>query len=248
MKNKKPLSIAFVSTYPPRQCGISTFTKDLTNALNTRFPKSIKTKIFAVDTYHTKSLSYPREVKFRINEIVLKDYIQAAKKINKNKSIDMVNIQHEYGLYGGKYLNYLTVFFETLKKPVVTTMHTVIPSPPESIKSTAQYIAKKSNYTVVLTKTAVDILEKDYSIPKNKIKVIPHGIHDVPYESSNIYKKKLGLKEVPIIMSFGLISKSKRFEDVIGSLPKVIRKYPNLQYIIVGKTHSNVLMKKRGVV
>ncbi|MAE42133.1 MAG: glycosyltransferase [Candidatus Woesearchaeota archaeon] len=240
MKRHRASSAAFISTYPPRQCGIATFTKDLTKAFN-RIPKNpFKTKIVAMNNSHSKYIPYPSEVKLKIRDNVLGDYSRAARKINRRKSIKIVNVQHEFGLYGGKYLNYLTAFYEYIHVPVVTTFHTVIPNPPESLKCTVKYIAKKSACIIVLTKTAVKILEKDYGIRKSKIKLIPHGIHNVPFEPSKIQKSKLGLEDKLIISSFGLVTGGKNYEAVIKALPKIVKKYPNLLYLILGRTHPGI--------
>ncbi len=239
MKNNKS-SVAFVSSYPPSQCGIATFTRDLTNALNKTLSQSAKSKIIAMDNNQTKSLSYPQDVMFRIKKNMTNDYILAAKKINSIKSIKIVNIQHEFGLYGGKYLNYLSPFLETINKPVITTLHSVIPDPPDNIKSIVQYLAMKSSSFIVMVDKAVEILNKDYGINNKKIVVIPHGIHEVPYESSIIQKTKLGYNDRLLISSFGLISDKKNYEIVIEALPQVVKKYPNLLYLIMGRTHPGI--------
>jgi|TARA_Y100000310_G_C20676019_1_gene813074 glycosyltransferase involved in cell wall biosynthesis len=240
MKRHHTSSVAFISTYLPRQCGIATFTKDLTKAFNRLLKNPFKTKIVAMNNSHSKYIPYPREVKLKIRDNVLGDYSRAARKINRKKSIKIVNIQHEFGLYGGKYLNYLTAFYEYIHVPVVTTFHTVIPKPPESLKCTVKYIAKKSVCIIVLTKTAVKILEKDYGIRKSKIKLIPHGIHNVPFEPSKIQKSNLGFDDKLIISSFGLMTGGKNYEAVIKALPKVVKKHPNLLYLILGRTHPGI--------
>ncbi len=242
MKNKKQSPcIAFVGTYPPRECGIATFTKDLTTAINNEFSLEIKSKIIAMDNSISENNHYPEEVIFRINETTINDYIRVAKKINKSDEIKLVNIQHEFGIFGGKYLNYLSAFLETINKPVVTTMHSVVPNPPESIKSIVRYIAKKSACLIVMAHKAVDILNNDYEIQDTNIVVIPHGIHDVSYETSTNEKIKLGYEDKLILSSFGLISGGKSYEDIIKAMPAVIEKFPNALYLIIGKTHPGIL-------
>jgi len=243
MKNNKS-SVAFVSSYPPRQCGIATFTKDLTNALNKTFSQSAKPKIIAMDNNQTKSLSYPRDVIFCIKENMTNDYILAAKKVNSIKSIKIVNIQHEFGLYGGKYLNHLIGFLETINKPVFLTLHSVPNNPPDNIKNIIQYLALKVDCLIVMTSKAVEILKNDYGISNKKIVVIPHGIHEVPYEQSIIQKTKLGYKDRLLISSFGLITDQKNYETIIRALPKVVKRFPNLLYLIIGKTHPGILKTK----
>jgi len=243
MKNNKP-SVVFVSTYPPRQCGIATFTKDLSAAIDKKFHPKFKSKIVAMINSESKKLKYPNEVTLKINDTNTQDYINAADKINKTNSIKLVSIQHEFGLYGGKHANYLTAFLENINKPVAITLHSVIPAPPENIRSIAQYLAQKSSSLIVMNNKAVEILRKDYNINKKNIAVIPHGIHEVSYEPSDVQKAKLGYKDKLLISSFGLISKFKNYEVIIKALPKVVKRFPNLLYLIIGKTHPGYLKKE----
>jgi glycosyltransferase involved in cell wall biosynthesis len=239
----KKNSIVFMSTYPPRECGIATFTEDLATAVEKEFSSKFKSKIIAMDNSMSLKLKYPKEVIFHINEINIKEYIEIAKKINKRKDIKLINIQHEFGIFGGKYLNYLSAFLETIKKPVVTSMHSVAPNPPESIKSIIQYLAKKSKCLVVMNKFAVDILRKEYGVKNTKIEVIHHGIHEVAYEPSKFLKKKLGYEDKLILSSFGLITGGKSYEDIIKAMPTVVKKFPSALYLIIGATHPGILKK-----
>ncbi len=237
---KKRSWIAFMSTYPPRECGIATFTQDLTAAINKEFSPKFKPKIIAMDNGIPKRPKYPKEVIFRVREANVDSYTKVAKKLNKKKAVKIVNIQHEFGIFGGKFLNYLIPFLETIKKPVVTSLHSVMPNPPDNIKSIIQYLAMKSNCLIVMNKFAVDILRKDYGIKNTRIDVVHHGIHYVPYEPSIIAKTKLGYKNKLVLSSFGLISGGKSYEDIINAMPKVVKKFPNALYIILGRTHPGV--------
>lgn len=229
-----------MGTFPPRECGIATFTKDLTTAIG-------NSKICAMN--NGIAFDYPDEVIMNINELDVKNYVKVARKINKNETIKLVNIQHEFGIYGGKYLNYLSAFLETIKKPVVMTLHSVVPNPPDNIKSILQYLAKKVDCLIVMAEKAVDILYEDYGIERSKVKVIPHGIHQVSYEKSNIQKEKFDqdhLKKYDhgdklILSSFGLISGGKDYETIIKALPEVVKQFPNLLYLIIGQTHPGIL-------
>ena len=239
MKNNKS-GVAFVSSYPPRQCGIATFTRDLKTAMDRKFDSKFKSKVVAMINLESEKLKYPNDVTLKINYTNTQDYIDAAEKINKTNSFKLVNIQHEFGLYGGKYLNYLTAFLEKINKPVVTAFHSVVPHPPKNIKKIIRYLARNSSSLIVMTNKAVEILKNDYGITSKNIVVIPHGIHEVPYEKSTIQKTKLGFKNKILISSFGLITSKKNYETVIEALPQVVKKYPNLLYLIMGRTHPGI--------
>ena len=190
MKNNKS-SVLFVSTYPPRQCGIATFTRDLKTAMDRKFNSKFKPKVIAMTNEGSNNLKYSDDVMLKIDESNIQEYINAGKKINEMDSVKLVNIQHEFGLYGGKYLNYLTAFLDKINRPVCITLHSVPPNPKDNIKSIIQYLANKSVCLVVMIGEAVQILNKDYGISNKKIIVIPHGIHEVPYEQSVVQKTKL---------------------------------------------------------
>jgi len=239
----KTNKILFMGTYPPRECGIATFTKDLTTAFGKRSSPDLAHKIIAMDDRHSKNIEYPKEVMFRINEDRIDEYVRVAKKINKDDSIKLVNIQHEFGIFGGKFLNYLSAFLETLNKPVVITLHSIPPSPPDNIKSIVQYLSLKASRIVVMVNKAVEILREDYGIPSKKIVVISHGIHEVPYEASMIQKTKLGYGDRILLSSFGLIGGGKGYEDIIKALPGVVKEFPDTLYLIIGATHPGILRK-----
>jgi len=228
--------ILHMGTFPPRECGIATFTKDLTTAIG-------GSRICAMN--NGIAFDYSAEVIMEINELDIQDYVKTAKKINKDETIKVISIQHEFGIYGGKYLNYLSAFLETIEKPVVMTLHSVVPNPPDNIKSIIRYLAKKVVGLIVMAEKAVDILHDRYGIDRNKVKVIPHGIHEVSYEQSSVAKEKFGKKynygERLILSSFGLISGGKDYETIIKSLPVVVAGFPNLLYLIIGQTHPGVL-------
>ena len=238
MANKKSQSwILYVGTYPPRECGIATFTRDLATNMNRKFP-GIKSKILALNDT-TGIYNYPKNVISQINDLEIKEYLDIARKINEMDEIKLVNVQHEFGIFGGDYGNYLIPFLETLEKPVVTTLHTVLPKPDEKRKRIVQSIAERSSCLVVMAEKALDILRDDYGITKD-ITVIPHGVPTVPFISSKNGKTKTRYKDRLIISSFGMMNPSKGYEHVIDSLPKVIEKFPNLLYLIIGETHPIV--------
>lgn len=240
---KKPNnpSILYVSSYPPRECGIATFTKRLTSAIDKEISPAIKSKICAINSNGTSIYNYPRKVIMQINETEMEDYINRAHEINKSYDIKLVNIQHEYGLFGGEQGEYLIPFIEILKKPIVVTMHTVLVHPDEKMKKIAGIIAQKSNAIVVMNNIAKNILNETYGINKNKIHVIPHGVFHVAFPSKSRSKKKLNINGRTVLSTFGMISQDKGIEYAIESLPEVVAEHPDVLYLIIGATHPQVL-------
>jgi glycosyltransferase involved in cell wall biosynthesis len=235
---KRLSEVLYVSTFPPRACGIATFTRDLTQAMNKRFNPVLKARILAMND--EKSIyNYDSDVRFQLNDADVEAYINTAKDINKSKRIQLVNIQHEFGLFGGEYGGYLIPFLEALEKPVVTTFHTILPNPDEDRKRIVKAIAKRSSAIVVIINDGIRILRKDYGI-KKKIYVIPHGIPDVAFGLNEESKKKLRLEERIIISTYGLLSRGKGVEYIIKALPALVKRYPNLLYLVLGETHPRV--------
>lgn len=237
--------ILYVGTFPPRQCGIATFTQDLTNAMDKEFNPGIKSRILAINDSSTTMFNYPHKTVWQINEDEMEDYLASAKEINKSTGIKLVNIQHEYGIFGGDRGNYLLPFMDIVKKPIVTTLHTVLPEPDDKFKKITQIIADKSDGLIVMTNSAAEILEKEYGIKNNKIFVIPHGVHHLAFFSKTAAKNKLNLSNKIILSTFGMLNKDKGIEYAIKALPKVVKKYPNLLYLILGATHP-VVRKQEG--
>jgi len=236
--------ILYMGTFPPRECGIATFTKDLVTAMDRKFFPLIKSKIVAMNNDITNIYNYPEDVILEISDTDISEYIETAKKINKIEAIKLVNIQHEFGIFGGEYGCYLIAFLEALKKPVLITFHSVLPNPNDKLKKVVCTLAEKSDCIIVMTKKGIDILRTDYGI-KTDIKLIPHGIPTVTFESSLKEKGKLNYKDKIILSSFGMMNPGKGYEYVIEALPKVVEKLPNALYIIVGETHP-VVRKKGG--
>jgi glycosyltransferase involved in cell wall biosynthesis len=232
-----------MSTYPPRECGIATFTRDLSNAVNRRFKSGARTKILALNKSESSIYNYPGDVAFQVVDSDLEDYINTAKRLNNDDSIKVVNIQHEFGIFGGDNGKHLIPFLEVIEKPVITTFHSVLPHPDEERKKVVDFIGKKSEAIVVMNNSAVDILRKHYDINCD-IVVIPHGIPTAKFESSVKYKEGLGFSNKLVLLSFGLMSSGKGYEQVINAMPKLVEKFPNLLYVIVGETHPVVRMNE----
>jgi len=233
-----------MATYPPRECGIATFTKDLMTAMDKKFSPFIKSKILVINNNSDNNYENIEDVLFDIADNDISAYIKAAKRVNEIDAIKLINIQHEFGIFGGEYGNYLIKFLEIVKKPVVISFHTVIPNPEDKLKKIVRELAKKSSYLVVMTNKGIDILRKDYDI-KREIFLIPHGTPTVSFDESIKEKTVMGIDDKIVLSNFGLISSGKGYEYVIESLTEVVKKYPNILYLIIGETHP-VVRKKEG--
>ncbi len=238
--------IVYLSSYPPRECGIANFTKDLTNSMNKKFNPQLTSKVIAINDNATNIYNYSKKkVIMQISEDDIEDYITIAKKINESKKIKIVSIEHEFGLFGGDDGNYLIPFLETLKKPVVITFHSVVPNPSESRRKIVQFIVSNCSAVIVMAHKAIEILKNDYNVRTDHVYVVPHGIPEVPFQSTEFAKNKLGLKNRTVLSTFGLINKGKGIEYVIDSLPPIVKKFPNLLFLIIGETHP-VIRKNEG--
>ena len=229
--------IAYVSSYPPRECGIATFTKNLIVASN-KLNIFRKPRVIAINEKEA-IYNYDRRVRCQIRRDFQKDYVKAASYINSSK-VDLVNLQHEFGLFGGEWGEYINTFLEKLQKPVVSTLHTISPSFEPKAKTVLKQIAEHSSKIITMTNTAKKII-MDYDVPQNKIEIIQHGCPDVPFVDSNKIKSSLfGLKRKTVLSTFGLLSRSKGIQHVIKALPEVVDKYPEIVYIVIGETHPEV--------
>lgn len=237
--------ILYVSTFPPRECGIATFTQDLTNAIDKEFSPGVKSRILAMNENQTEIYNYAPKAIMQICEDEMEDYLLKAKEINRLSGIKLINIQHEYGIFGGDWGNYLLPFMEMIKKPIIVTMHTVLPRPDDKLKKITQTIADKARGIVVMTNNASSILEREYGVRKSKIYVIPHGVHHIAFPSKVNAKKRLSLSGKIVLSTFGMLNRDKGIEYAIRALPKIIKKYPNLLYLILGATHP-VVRKNEG--
>lgn len=236
--------IIFLSTFPPTQCGIATFTCDLFTMFKYLFSKSFDFKVVAVKRKDDFS-RYGKDVLCKIVKEKREDYSRCAKFLNLQKNVVLINIQHEFGIFGGDYGEYLLDFLTILKKPAFVTFHSIIPKPKEKMLFITKKIASKVKKIVVMTERSKQILIRDYKIKSSKISVVPHGIHSFPFEKSQISKKKLKLTKRKVLLTFGLLSPNKGIEYVIESLPKVVKKFPETLYLVVGATHP-VIKKNEG--
>ena len=230
------LNIWFVSSYPPRKCGIATFTNSLVKALS-NFMDRDGLNVLAVESYRVDG--YGREVKFRLEKNRLESYRSAADYVNRSKT-DIIHLQHEFGLFGGEWGSDILEFLERVEKPIVTTFHTVLPKPEPRVWRVVKDISRLSSRVIVMAKTAVDILTRDYGVPSGKISFIPHGCPDVPFSPSEPFKRLLGLEGRFILSTFGLLSPGKGIEYAIEALPQLVKEEPRILYIVAGETHPEV--------
>ncbi len=229
----------FLGNFPPRECGIATFTRDLTYAMNRKFNPKLKSRIVALNE-EGSFYNYNNKVIMQFNKDNIEEYIDYAKKINRLKNIKIVCIQHEFGIFGGEYGNYIIPFLETIEKPVAITFHSVLPDPDPIRKRIVHHICSKCDAIIVMAKKAVEILKEDYGVDGDKIHVVYHGIPNAPFQNSEISKKNLNLSGKIVLSTFGLLSRGKGQEYMIEALPKLVEKYPNILYLIIGETHPNI--------
>lgn len=227
----------YISTYIPRKCGIATFTKDLTNAINLLNPLALA-RIAAMDNKISEGLKYPHEVKYRLRQEVPEDYDEVVNYVNETGEVDIVVIQHEFGIFGGESGGLILEFMEKLQKPVVVTLHTVLEKPTPATKEIVKRIGKKAEYVVVMLDAAAEMLANKYKVDRRKVIVIPHGVPDIPRLTDG--KKKLGLQQKVVMTSANLVSRSKGIEYVIAAMPEIIKEIPELIYLVVGETHPVV--------
>jgi len=230
--------IAFIGNYLPRQCGIATFTTDLCEAVAAEYGKTTCIALPVNDI--EAGYVYPPHVRFELTEKDIDSYRRAADFLNIN-SVDMVCLQHEYGIYGGPAGSHILALLRELRMPVVTTLHTILQNPNPEQQQVLEKVAALSDRLVVMSERGVQFLQKVYGVLPEKIDLIPHGIPDVPFVDPSFHKDLFGVEGKMVLLSFGLLSAKKGIETVIAALPAIVARYPNVVYIIVGATHPHVL-------
>lgn len=230
--------IAFIGNYLPRQCGIATFTTDLCEAIAEEY-KDASCIALPVNDIEC-GYAYPSRVRFELTEKDIESYRRAADFLNIN-NIEIVSLQHEYGIYGGRAGSYILTLLRELRMPVVTTLHTILKNPDPDQLRVLEEIAALSDRVVVMSERGKEFLQSIYHVPQEKIDMIPHGIPDVPFVDPSFHKDMFGVEGKSVLLSFGLLSANKGIENVIKALPAILGKYPNVVYIIVGATHPHVL-------
>ena len=227
--------IGYFSTYPPRECGIANFTKDLIDGISDL--SGFKCSIIAINEKGAL-YDYDRRVKWNIDRDDAEDYVKAAEYVNAS-NIQLLVVQHEFGLYGGDYGEHIKLFLDNVKIPVITTLHTVQPNFDKKAIEVLKYIVERSEAIVVIAHAAINMLKRQ-GIPYKKCIVIPHGCPSIDCTNNKSIKESLGLEDRLVASTFGLISSGKGIEYAIRALPEVIKKEPRIIYLIIGETHPEV--------
>lgn len=230
--------IGYISTYIPRECGIATFTADLVNAVHRS--NLVGKPIVAAMVKTDEDLSrYAPPVRFFARESSYGDYVRMATFFNES-SAAVVNLQHEFGIFGGCDGEFICVTVDLLRKPLVTTLHTIVPHPEPHFREILRHLVARSEKVVVMNPIAFELLARDYGVKTHKVVLIHHGAPDVPFRGREAVKAALGLQGRFVISTFGLISRGKGLEYAIQALPLVVERHPEVLYLILGETHPNV--------
>lgn len=235
----KTPEILVLTSYPPRVCGIATYSQDLICSITSKFGKSFTIKVCALETPFEKH-SYSDEVEYILNTSDHKDYSKLKDLINNNALIKGILIQHEFGLFQNED-GLFQKFLSSLNKPVIVVFHTVIPNPDSFLRIKVKNIIDAVDSIIVMTNNSANILINEYDTKKSKLSVIPHGTHLVPFSDRNYLKNKYKLKGKKVLTTFGLLSSGKSIETTLDALPTIIKKYPEVLFIVIGKTHPTII-------
>ncbi|MBF6607277.1 MAG: glycosyltransferase [Flavobacterium sp.] len=236
--------ILFITSYPPRQCGIATYSQDLIKALEKQFIHSFQLKICALESDAELHLYDDEAVKYTLNASQAESFATIASKINADDNISTVVLQHEFGFFAENFEAFHQ-FVTQIEKPLVVVFHTVLPDPQENIKKSVQHMLDNADGVIVMTKTAADVLTNSYHINSDvKIEVIPHGTHLVPYLDKEVLKEKYGYENRKILSTFGLLNSGKSIETTLDALPSIVKTCPEALFLIIGKTHPTVAYRE----
>ena len=235
------VSIAFIGTYPPRRCGIATFTRDL-SAAGGAASEGVLPMIIAVSDPGGQ-YEYPREVKYEIRQGIKGDYARAAEFVNYS-DVQLVSIQHEHGIFGGDDGAYILDFLTALRAPAIATLHTVLKRPSDSQRAIIQKMSRECARLVVMSKVAADLLRTSYGVNEKKLELIPHGIPEMAPRDPQRLKAKFGVSGQRMLLTFGLLGPNKGIETVIRALPALVAKFPDVVYFVVGATHPMIVRRQ----
>jgi glycosyltransferase involved in cell wall biosynthesis len=237
-EHPKVRKIAFVGDHLPRKCGIATFTSDLLAAVATAYPQS---QCFSVSVNDVKGgYEYPEVVRFEIEEQDLSSYLRAADFLNIS-NVDIVCLQHEFGIFGGTAGGHILAFLRELRMPIVTTLHTILQDPKADQRLVMQELISLSTRVVIMAERGRQMLRDIYQAPLTKIDLIPHGIPDLGFVDPTYFKDQFGVEGKVVLLTFGLLSPNKGIEHVLNALPQIVAEFPDVVYIILGATHPNEL-------
>jgi len=230
-----------IGNYLPRQCGIATFTTDLCAAISAEYGTA---RLLALPVNDTEQgYDYPARVRWSLAQDDVRSYQDAAEFLNFN-NIDMVCLQHEYGIFGGPAGGHILHLLRGLKMPVVTTLHTVLREPNPDQLMVMEEIAELSDRLIVMSQLSSQFLQEIFKVPGGKIDMVPHGVPDLPFLDPNFYKDRFGVEGKAVLLTFGLLSPNKGIENVIQALPKILSKHKNVAYIVAGATHPHILRRE----
>ena len=236
-----PTRIAVVGNYLPRRCGIATFTTDLCDALHAEYAT---TELLALPVNDTvDGYDYPVRVRFELTEEDLASYRQAADFLNFS-NVDLVCLQHEYGIFGGPAGAHILELLRRLQMPLITTLHTVLRDPTPDQRAVMNEIAALSDRLIVMSQHSAEILQEVFHVPIDKIDLIPHGIPDLPFTDPNFYKDAFGTEGKDVLLTFGLLSPNKGIENVIRALPQILSQHADVVYMVSGVTHPHILRRE----
>jgi len=236
-----PQRIAFLGDYLPRLCGIATFTHDLCESVAAAAPEA-DCFVGAVND-RAEGYDYPQRVRFEFLEKDLDSYRRAADFLNFNNA-DILCVQHEFGIYGGPAGSHLLALLKEVRMPVVTTLHTILRDPNPSQRQVMLELAQRSDRLVVMAQKGAEILRDTYRVSDSKIDIIPHGIPDMPFVDSSFYKPQFGVEGRKVLFTFGLLGPGKGIEHVIEALPEIVRRHPNVVYLVLGATHPQLVARE----
>jgi glycosyltransferase involved in cell wall biosynthesis len=236
-----PSRIAVIGNYLPRHCGIATFTTDLCSAISAEYGTA---RLLALPVNDTdEGYDYPARVRWTLVQDDVRSYQDAAAFLNFN-NIDMVCLQHEYGIFGGPAGSHILHLLRGLKMPIVTTLHTVLREPNPDQLLVMEQIAKLSDRLIVMSQLSSQFLQEIFKVPGSKIDMVPHGVPDLPFLDPNFYKDRFGVEGKAVLLTFGLLSPNKGIENVIQALPQILSKHKNVVYIVAGATHPHILRRE----
>ncbi len=230
--------VAFLGDYLPRKCGIATFTTDLRTAVAAEFP-DVQCLVVPVNDF-VDGYNYPPEVRFEISEQDLPSYLRAADFLNIT-DVDVVCIEHEFGIFGGPAGSHVLALLRELQMPIVTTLHTILRDPNSEQRRVMRELTRLSTRVVAMSERGCEFLREVYRVPSAKIDLIPHGIPDMPFADPNYFKDEFGVAGRQVLLTFGLLSPNKGIEYALRAMPDIIRGFPNAVYIVLGQTHPNLL-------
>jgi glycosyltransferase involved in cell wall biosynthesis len=233
-----PKKLALIGNYLPRQCGIAAFTADLSDALVKALGPQVDVLALAINDL-PEGYRYPERVCFELRENVQNDYLMAADFLNINQ-VEVVVLQHEYGIFGGPYGAYILPLLGELRMPVLTTLHTVLAEPSKEQHAVMKELVRLSERLIVLNPRAKKMMAEIYDAPPKKLVHIPHGIPDFQFVDPNRYKGLIGIEGRKVILTFGLLGPGKGIETTLKAMPQIVQRHPEALYIILGATHPHV--------